>query len=200
MPAVTSVHNERRWIGGSLTSDEVGRGHTPSPDPGGGPGQPLRGQWEGRPKYMPVSWKTTAPQRHLSLNYNLHSQIPACLWRPCLRICPLLVRKNSTAAPFNETDVNVVIWGTAARCQVTAQDHTQDKLAREQRTVSENREEDAARMSAGSLHEIAHTVEHVFNVSRLLLRSSVLLFSDKSRDLSQLPHFPLFRSVFCCCL
>lgn len=38
MPAVTSVHNERRWIGSSLTSDEVGRGHTTSPDPGGGAG------------------------------------------------------------------------------------------------------------------------------------------------------------------
>lgn len=51
-------------------------------------------------------------------------------------------------------------------------------------------------MSAGSLHEIAHTVEHVFRVSRLLLSSSVLLFADKSPDLSQLPHFSLFGRVY----
>lgn len=61
-----------------------------------------------------------------------------------------------------------------------SKDHTQDKLAQEQRTASENRKEDAARMSAGSLHEIAHAMEHVFNVSHFLLSSSVLLFSDKS--------------------
>lgn len=70
-----------------------------------------------------------------------------------------------------------------------SKDHTQDKLARAQRKASENRKEDAARMSAGSLHEIAHTMEHVFNVSHFLLSSSVFLFGDNSWDLSQLPHF-----------
>lgn len=61
-----------------------------------------------------------------------------------------------------------------------SKDHTQDKLARAQRKASENRKEDAARMSAGSLHEIAHTMEHVFNVSHFLLSGSVFLFGDNS--------------------
>lgn len=198
MPAVTSVHNEGRWIGSSWVSDEVGRGHRPSPDQGHGS---LSSRTMGRSSQIHAGDPRGrgAAATTLTLLKNPHFQIRPCPCRPCRRVCPLSTQK-ATAEPvqWNECECGNLSRGGTVPSH--SKDHTQDKLAQEQRTASENRKEDAARMSAGSLHEIAHTMEHVFNVSHFLLSSSVLLFSDKSWDLSQLPHFSLFRRVCHCCL
>lgn len=174
--------------------DEVGRRRRPSPDQGHS--SRAHEQWEGHPKYTLLSPRGRGAA---AIPLTLLNSALSDLTLPVSSMLPRLPSprpKSCGVPPVPRNDCECGNLSRGGTVPSHSKDHTQDKLAREQRTASENRKEDAARMSAGSLHEIAHTMEHVFSVSRFLLSSSVLLFSDKSRDLSQLPHFSLFRLVF----
>lgn len=155
-------------------------------------------QWEGHPKYMLASRMAAALQWNLSLYSNLHFLIRPCPCRPCCYVCPPFTQKASAElVGWNKCECGNLSCGGAVPSH--SKDHTHRiSWHKSRERASENRKEDAARMSAGSLHEIAHTMEHVFNMSHFLLSSSALLFSDKSWDLSQLPHLSLFRHVCHC--
>lgn len=118
MPAVTSVHNEGRWIGSSWVSDEVGHGHRPSPDQGQGS---LCSRTMG--KVIPnTCWRATWPQHHSDTSHftkicTFRSDLAHVVHVPAFALSP---PKKLLRSSFNETNVNVVIWAAEVQCQVTA--------------------------------------------------------------------------------
>lgn len=118
MPAVTSVHNEGRWIGSSWVSDEVGSGHRPNLD---------QGQCSLCSRTMGRSSQIHAGQpRGCSTTVTPLTLLKSALSDPTLPMLsmslhlPSLHPKSYCGASFKETNVNVVIWAAEVRCQVTA--------------------------------------------------------------------------------
>lgn len=119
MPAVTSVHNEGRWIGCSSVSDEVDRRHRPSPDQGQGS---LCSRTMGRSSQIhagePHGHSTTVTPLTLLKSALLNPTFPISSMSLRLPFSP--PKKSYCGASFNETNVNAVIWAVEVQCQVTA--------------------------------------------------------------------------------
>lgn len=102
---------------------------------------------------------------------------------------------------------SAVMWAFAVTCQVAGE--TTHRISWHRRRGSSERKQRGGRCQDVSwvftrtrTCTRTHTAEHVFGVSRFLLGGSVLLFADKSPDLSRLPHFfpPLALPLYCSAL
>lgn len=102
MPAVTSVHNEGRWIGGSWVSDEVGRGHGPGPDQGRGS---RCSPTMGRSSHIHAG-EATWPRHHAEKTPTALTICPfwirPCPCRPCRRRLPLAPTRTKTKKTLDE--------------------------------------------------------------------------------------------------
>lgn len=123
MPAVTSAHNEGRWIGSSRVSDEVGRGHRPSPDQGHGS---LCSQTMGRSSQIHAGeprgrGATVTPLTSLKICTFPDPTLPVSSASPRLpSLHPKKKKKKLLRSSLNETNASVVIWAAEVQCQVTA--------------------------------------------------------------------------------
>lgn len=196
MPAVTSVHNEGRWIGRCWVCDEVGpQAETPAQSWGQAQLFSLTKGRSSKIHTNELRVHSTMPVSSLPLpNHSLLE-----LTCSCHCICPLSAQKSAT---FSETNVNVVIWAVRSWSAKSLQrPHTAEAgTGAEERQVKTERGI-LPKCQLGFYMKLRAPWNMCSMCPISCWAALFLLFCDKSWDLSRLPHLFHCSDFPCyCCL